>query len=390
MPSATINVMEAAARKAARGLIRDFGEVENLQVSRKGPADFVTEADRRAERILRAQLAKARPGFGFLMEESGETEGEDTRRRWIVDPLDGTTNFLHGIPHFAISIGLEEDGAMVAGLVYDPLRDELFWAEKGVGCYLNRRRLRVSSRRRMEEAVLATGIPFKGRAGKDAFLATIGTAIDNTAGVRRFGSAALDLAYVAAGRYDGFWEFGLSPWDVAAGIVLVREAGGFVTDISGRAVTIQGASIVAANDRLHTPLRRMLGDSLKESVEDGVPGSHLRHAVSSNSPAPVARAMRREPHAGRSSSDPGDARADPTAGGNGGPERTGLERTMTNAERIVEALRRKPGLDDDELSRLADVTPRQQVNRICRRLEREGKLRRERGPRGKIVNDPVR
>ena len=388
MPSATINVMEAAARKAARGLIRDFGEVENLQVSRKGPADFVSEADRRAERILRAELAKARPGFGFLMEESGETEGEDTRRRWIVDPLDGTTNFLHGIPHFAISIGLEEDGAMVAGLVYDPLRDELFWAEKGVGCYLNRRRLRVSSRRRMEEAVLATGIPFKGRAGKDAFLATIGTAIDNTAGVRRFGSAALDLAYVAAGRYDGFWEFGLSPWDVAAGIVLVREAGGFVTDISGRAVTIQGDSIVAANDRLHTPLRRMLGDSLEESVGDRAPGSRLRHTVSSSSqpPSPVARAVRREPAAGRSSSDPRDARRDATAGGNGGSGRG----TMTNAERIVEALRRQSGLDDDELSRLTDVTPRQQVNQICRRLESEGKLRREQGPRGKIVNDLIR
>ena len=281
MPSATINVMEAAARKAARGLIRDFGEVENLQVSRKGPADFVTQADRRAERILHAELTKARPGFGFLMEESGETEGEDTRRRWIVDPLDGTTNFLHGIPHFAISIGLEEDGAMVAGAVYEPLRDELFWAEKGVGCYLNRRRLRVSSRRRMADAVLATGIPFKGRTGKEAFLATVETAIDNTAGVRRFGSAALDLAYVAAGRYDGFWEFGLSPWDVAAGIVLVREAGGFVTDISGRAAAIDGASIVAANDRLHAPVRKMLRDSLATS--DGDPASKplLRHGGSS-------------------------------------------------------------------------------------------------------------
>ena len=279
MPSATINVMEAAARKAARGLIRDFGEVENLQVSRKGPADFVTEADRRAERILRAELAKARPGFGFLMEESGATEGEDTRRRWIVDPLDGTTNFLHGIPHFAISIGLEEDGAMVAGVVYEPLRDELFWAEKGVGCYLNRRRLRVSSRRRLADAVLATGIPFKGRAGKHAFLATVERAIDNTAGIRRLGSAALDLAYVAAGRYDGFWEFGLSPWDVAAGIVLVREAGGFVTDISGRSATIDDASVVAANDRLHAPVRQMLRDGLEESGGDNAREPRLRETV---------------------------------------------------------------------------------------------------------------
>ena len=295
MPSATINVMQAAARKAARGLIRDFGEVENLQVSRKGPADYVTEADRRAERILRAELAKARPGFGLLMEESGETEGEDTRRRWIVDPLDGTTNFLHGIPHFAISIGLEEDGAMVAGVVYEPLRDELFWAEKGVGCYLNRRRLRVSSRRRLSEAVLATGIPFKGRAGKHAFLATVESAIDNTAGIRRLGSAALDLAYVAAGRYDGFWEFGLSPWDVAAGIVLVREAGGFVTDIAGRPAAIGGGSILAANDRLHGAVRQMLDNSLKASDEDLAPKSLPPHGGSSRAPvrSPVARDISR-------------------------------------------------------------------------------------------------
>ena len=262
MPSATINVMEAAARKAARGLIRDFGEAENLQVSRKGPADFVSEADRRAERTLRAELHKARPGFGFLMEESGACAGEDPDRRWVVDPLDGTTNFLHGIPHFAISIALEEAGQMVAGVVYEPLRDELFWAEKGVGCYLNRRRLRVSSRRDLKDAVLATGMPFRGRPGKPAFLATVGSAVDIVAGVRRFGSASLDLAYVAAGRYDGFWEFGLAPWDVAAGVVLVREAGGFVTDIAGADAMVYGGSIVAANDRLHAPILRMLDAAL--------------------------------------------------------------------------------------------------------------------------------
>ena len=379
MPSATINVMEAAARKAARGLIRDFGEVENLQVSRKGPADFVTEADRRAERILRAELAKARPGFGFLMEESGATEGEDARRRWIVDPLDGTTNFLHGIPHFAISIGLEEDGAMVAGVVYEPLRDELFWAEKGVGCYLNRRRLRVSSRRRMSEAVLATGIPFKGRAGKRAFLATVERAIDNTAGIRRLGSAALDLAYVAAGRYDGFWEFGLSPWDVAAGIVLVREAGGFVTDISGRPATVDDASVVAANDRLHAPVRQMLRDGLEESDGDNAQPPDTR-ALS-----PTARTASCKPSANRLSVNPRDVRGNLTGVGN---RRSG-EETMTNEERIVEALRRQPGLDDDELSRLTHVSPRQQVNQICRRLESRGELLRERGPRGKIINHLV-
>ena len=194
MPSATVNVMEAAARKAARGLIRDFGEVENLQVSRKGPADFVSEADRRAERILRTELAKARPGFGLLMEESGESAGSDTSHRWIVDPLDGTTNFLHGIPRFAISIALEHNRELVAGVVYDPLRDELFWAEKGTGCFLNRRRLRVSARRLLDDAVLATGIPFRGCPGAEAFHATVAKAMAATAGVRRFGSAALDLA----------------------------------------------------------------------------------------------------------------------------------------------------------------------------------------------------
>ncbi len=258
MPSATINVMEAAARKAARGLIRDFGEVENLQVSRKGPADYVSEADRRAERMLHAELHKARPGFGFLMEETGARVGEDPDRRWIVDPLDGTTNFLHGIPHFAISIALEEAGEMTAGVVYEPLRDEMFWAEKGVGCYLNRRRLRVSSRRDLADAVLATGISSRAPPGKDAFLATVDITLGRTAGVRRFGAAALDLAYVAAGRYDGFWEFGLSPWDVAAGIVLVREAGGFATDIDGADKMVYGGSIVAANEPLHAPVLRML------------------------------------------------------------------------------------------------------------------------------------
>ena len=262
MPSATINVMEAAARKAARGLIRDFGEVENLQVSRKGPADFVSEADRRAERTLYAELHRARPGFGFLMEETGARPGADPDRRWIVDPLDGTTNFLHGIPHFAISIALEVAGEMTAGIVYEPLHDEMFWAEKGMGCYLNRRRLRVSSRRGLADAVLATGISSRDRPGREAFLATVGIALERTAGVRRFGAAALDLAYVAAGRYDGFWQFGLSPWDVAAGVVLVREAGGFATDIRGADETVYGGSMVAANERLHAPVLRMLQDGL--------------------------------------------------------------------------------------------------------------------------------
>ena len=263
LKSATINVMEAAARKAGRGLIRDFGEVEQLQVSRKGPADFVSEADRRADRILRAELSKARPSFGLLMEESGATEGSDDERLWIVDPLDGTINFLHGIPHFAISIGLEERGEITAGVIYEPVRDELFWAEKGAGAYLNRRRIRVSSRGRIGDAVLATAIPSGARPGKEEFVSVIRPVMELAAGVRRFGSAALDLAYVAAGRYEGFWEYGLAPWDVAAGIVIVREAGGLVSEIGGGADMLRGGSIVAANDLLHAAVQKLIHDSTR-------------------------------------------------------------------------------------------------------------------------------
>jgi myo-inositol-1(or 4)-monophosphatase len=264
LKSATINVMEAAARKAGRGLIRDFGEVEQLQVSRKGPADFVSKADLKAESILREELSKARPSFGLLMEESGTTKGTDEERRWIVDPLDGTTNFLHGIPHFAISIGLEERGEITAGVIYEPIRDELFWAEKGAGAYLNRRRIRVSSRARMGDAVLATGIPFANRPGKDEFVSAIGPIMEATAGVRRFGAASLDFAYVAAGRYEGFWEYGLSPWDVAAGIIVVREAGGLVGEIGGGANVLLGGSIIAANDQLYTPMQKLIRDSVRQ------------------------------------------------------------------------------------------------------------------------------
>src|SRR3982751_1871472 len=194
--------MANAALKAARGLIRDFGEVEQLQVSIKGPGEFVSTADLRAERTLRNELTKARPGYGLLFEESGAAEGTDKHHRWIVDPLDGTTNFLHGIPHFAISIALERDGEIVAAVVYDPTRDEMFWAEKGVGAYVNEHRLRVSARRGLGDAVIGTGIPFRGRGEHPSYLATLGAVMGATAGVRRLGAAALDLAYVAAGRYD--------------------------------------------------------------------------------------------------------------------------------------------------------------------------------------------
>ncbi len=250
--------MMNAARKAARGLVRDFGEVEQLQVSLKGPADFVSSADIKTEKLLRQELAKARPGFGFLMEEGGEVAGTDGSHRWIIDPIDGTTNFLHGIPHFAISIGLERDGEMVAGVVYEPIHDEMFHAEKGAGAFLNERRLRVSARRKMEEAVFATGIPFKGRPGHREFLAAAAVVMDNAAGIRRFGSASLDLAYVAAGRYEGYWESGIQPWDMAAGIVLVREAGGWVTDLDGGGEMMARGEVVAGNGHLHQPLLKLL------------------------------------------------------------------------------------------------------------------------------------
>ncbi len=267
--SATINVMARAADKAARGLRRDFGEVEQLQVSMKGPGDFVSTADLKAERTLRDELGKARPGFGFLMEESGVTAGSDPSHRWIVDPLDGTTNFLHGIPHFSISIGLEREGDLIAGLVYDPIKEELFWAEKGIGAYLNDRRLRVSSRRKLNEALLVTGMPQRhggDMAVRGAFVAQIDAALTATAGVRRMGSAALDLAYVAAGRFEGFWENHLSPWDIAAGIVLVREAGGYVSDLGGGDDPMASGNTLAANDHLHDSIGRLLRRAAKTAA----------------------------------------------------------------------------------------------------------------------------
>ena len=259
--SAIIIVMTAAARKAARNLLRDFGEVENLQVSKKGPADFVSAADRRAEEILHRELSRARPDFGFLMEERGAIAGADGHNRWIVDPLDGTTNFLHGIPHFCISIGHEKDGEILAGVIYEPLRDEMFWAERGAGAHLNDRRLRVSAREKLSESVVATGIPHIGRPAPAAFLAQLAMVMDRVAGVRRYGSAALDMAYVAAGRFEAYWETGLSAWDVAAGIVIVREAGGMVSTIDGATKIIGGDTILAANAGVHVAF----GDVLRSA-----------------------------------------------------------------------------------------------------------------------------
>ena len=263
--SALINVMARAAERAGRALIRDFGEVEQLQVSRKGPADFVSAADMKAERIVQRELSRARPEYGFLMEESGAVEGSDEHHVWIIDPLDGTTNFLHGLPHFCVSIGLAKDNDPIAGVVYDPIKDELFWAERNAGAYLNNRRLRVSARNRLADAVLATGIPFRKHDSDPInrrFIQQVEYVMGHLAGVRRFGSAALDLAYVAAGRYDGYWENGLHPWDVAAGLLIVREAGGFVSEIDGRRYELGAPDILAANDALHEPLVKLLSKGI--------------------------------------------------------------------------------------------------------------------------------
>ena len=253
--SPLINVMVAAARKAGRSLNRDFGEVENLQVSVKGPSNFVSAADLRAEEIIYNELSKAREGYGFLMEERGVVEGADKSHRWIIDPLDGTTNFLHSIPLFAISIGLEREGELVAGVIYTPVFDELYTAEKGKGAFLNdRRRLRVAGRRELSECVIATGIPHRGRPQHEIFRKELHVLMDNTAGIRRTGSAAIDLAWTAAGRFDAFWERNLEPWDTAAGIVLVREAGGMVSDLDGADNMLFGGQIAAANSQIHKAL----------------------------------------------------------------------------------------------------------------------------------------
>lgn len=262
--SALLNVMVAAARKAGRKLVRDFGEVEHLQVSKKGPADFVSTADTTAEKTLCAALRKARPRYAFLTEEEGAIPGTDTSNRWIIDPLDGTTNFLHGLPHFAISIALERDGEPIAGVIYAPAYDEMFWAEKGAGAYLNGRRLRVSARRRPEDSLFATGIPYRRRDDHPLFLRQLAAVMAVSAGVRRSGSAALDLAYVAAGRYDGFWETGLYAWDIAAGMVLVREAGGDVSEIGGGRNMLGSGDILAATHPLHATLAKILREAVKK------------------------------------------------------------------------------------------------------------------------------
>lgn len=256
--SALMNVMTAAARKAARSLARDFGEVEQLQVSLKGPSNFVSAADTRAEEILFDELSRARPGYGFLLEERGEVAGADVSHRWIIDPLDGTINFLHGLPLFAISIALEREGELVAGLIYNPVTHEAFTAEKGKGAFFNDKRIRAAARTELASSLIGTGIPHHGRAGHDDFLRELRAVMGVSAGVRRTGSAALDLAWCAAGRLDGFWESGIYAWDMAAGIVVLREAGAYVTDMAGKDKMLETGGIVAGNETIHAKLLKLL------------------------------------------------------------------------------------------------------------------------------------
>lgn len=256
--SALINVMVKAARRAGRSLSRDLGEIENLQVSLKGPANFVSAADRRAEEMLYTDLTKARPGYGFIGEEGGAREGQDKSHTWIVDPLDGTTNFLHGIPHFAISIGLQRDGVIIAGVIYNPATDELYIAERGKGAFLNDTRLRVAARKQLHDCVIACGLPHIGRGDLPLSRNEMTAMQARVAGLRRFGAASLDLAYVAAGRLDGYWERNLKPWDMAAGIIMIREAGGVVSDIQTPGDALASGDVVCGNENIHAELTKIL------------------------------------------------------------------------------------------------------------------------------------
>ncbi|MEM9331999.1 MAG: inositol monophosphatase family protein [Pseudomonadota bacterium] len=257
--SALLNVITNAALKAGRSLSRDFGEVQNLQVSVKGPGDFVTSADLRAEKIIKNELETARPGFGFLMEESGETKGREPQNRWIVDPLDGTHNFMHGVPHFCTSIALEREGQIIAGVIYNPATDELFTAEKGQGAFVNDTRMRVSARRELSQTLISTHIPRLGQKNHRLSLNEQAAVMRQTSGVRCTGSTALDLAYVAAGRFDGTWQRGPQAWDCAAGMIVVREAGGYVTDLSGGQKLFETHTVLAGNEHIH----RLLGETVR-------------------------------------------------------------------------------------------------------------------------------
>lgn len=263
--SALLNVMVNAASKAGRSLTRDFGEVENLQISVKGPGDFVSQADLKAEKILKDSLNKDRPGYSFLLEEGGVIDS-GSEHRWIIDPLDGTTNFLHGIPHFAVSVALESAGQLVAGVIYNPITEEWFTAERGRGAFVNDRRMRVANRSTLDTCVIATGVPALNKTGHSVALFEQRIIMSRTAGVRATGSAALNLAYVGAGRFDGYWESGLAAWDVAAGMLIVREAGGFATEPDPTASIYETGRIVAGNEAVHSRLRSLLNRPLPEEM----------------------------------------------------------------------------------------------------------------------------
>jgi myo-inositol-1(or 4)-monophosphatase len=257
--SALMNVMTSAAIKAGRGLKRDFGEIGNLQVSMKGPGDFVSLADKRAEKVLFEELSKARPGYGFVMEESGRVEGSDKTHTWHIDPLDATTNFLHAIPIFAVSVALEREGQIVAGIIYNPANDEMYVAEKGQGAFGDNRRLRVAARRELSQALIGCGVPHLGKAAQHPrFKAELAAVMAKVVNVRRMGCAALDLAYVAAGRFDAFWERGINSWDIAAGALLIREAGGFVTGADGEDNFLETGTICAGNEIIHREMLALL------------------------------------------------------------------------------------------------------------------------------------
>ena len=258
MDSPLINIMQKAAKKASRGLRRDFNELENLQVKTKGPANFVTASDIRTQKIIYDELSYAKPDWSFVMEESKPIENKNTKARFIVDPIDGTTNFMHGNPNFAISIAAEINNRLEAAIVYSPITDEMFAAERGKGSFLNDKRIRVATRKKLSESILITGIPHLGRGNKELFLKEMDIIIPEVAGIRRSGSAALDLAWIAAGRYDIFWERGLSIWDIAAGVLLVREAGGFAKGIDGSDKDLWNGNIISGNDDIILALSEKL------------------------------------------------------------------------------------------------------------------------------------
>ena len=259
MDSPLINIMQKAVKKASRGLRRDFNELENLQVKTKGPANFVTASDIRSQKIIYDELSYAKPDWSFVMEESKPIENKNTKARFIVDPIDGTTNFMHGNPNFAISIAAEINDRLEAAIIYSPITDEMFTAERGKGSFLNDKRIRVATRKKLSESILITGIPHLGRGNKELFLKEMDMIIPEVAGIRRSGSAALDLAWIAAGRYDIFWERGLSIWDIAAGVLLVREAGGFAKGIDGSDKDLWNGNIVSGNDDIIIALSEKLG-----------------------------------------------------------------------------------------------------------------------------------